>query len=108
VSFSSGAPQQAFFNSTQQPMITGKAFGKYLSVRERAVENAREHIELQNKKALQKIKKENLAKKVAKDARLDSIDRFAKHAERVTTKKRFKDIRNRELMQEAMDSFKDH
>lgn len=108
VSFSSGQPQQALFNSTQQPMVTNKAFGNYLSVRERAVENAREHIEKQNKAALQKIKKEKLAAKHLKDAKLDSIDRFEKHAERVATKKRFKDMRNRELIQAAMDSYKEH
>jgi len=45
VSFASGAPQNALFNSTQQPTMTNKAFCNYLSVRERAVENAREHIE---------------------------------------------------------------
>ena len=89
-------------------MINNKAFGNYLSVRERAVENAREHIERQNKQALQKIKKEKLAQKVSKEAKLDSIDKFSKHAERVSTKKRFKELRNRELMQEAMDSFKEH
>ena len=89
-------------------MVTNKAFGNYLSVRERAVEHAREHIEKQNKAALQKIKKEKLAAKHLKDAKLDSIDRFEKHAEKVATKKRFKDIRNRELIQAAMDSYKDH
>lgn len=78
--------------------MINKAFGNYLSVRERAVENAREHVERQNKQALQKIKKEKLAQKSMKEAKLDSIDRFSKHEERLSTKKRFKEIRNRELM----------
>ena len=43
-----------------------------------------------------------------KESKLDSIDRFEKHAERVATKKRFKDMRNRELIQAAMESYKEH
>lgn len=47
--------------------------------------------------ALTKLKKEKMATKAMKDCKLDLVDKFDKAKEKLATKKRFKEIRNREM-----------